>query len=98
MFCSSDEMAIGLVRSLVLAGVRVPEDISVAGFDDIDFSAMVQPALTTIAQPRRELGRTGAQVLIDLLEGRPAPTRVRLKTELVIRASTAHAPMPKRSA
>lgn len=98
VFCSSDEMAIGLVRSLVLAGVRVPEDISVAGFDDIDFSAMVQPALTTIAQPRRELGRTGAQVLIDLLEGRPAPTRVRLKTELVIRASTAHAPMPKRSA
>ena len=92
VFCANDEMAIGLIRSLVLAGVRVPQDISVAGFDDIEFSAMVQPALTTVAQPRRELGRVGAQVLVDLLAGRPAPARRRLQTKLVIRASTAQAP------
>jgi len=89
VFCSNDEMAMGLMRSLVSAGIRVPEDISVAGFDDIEFAAMAEPSLTTIRQPRRELGRTGAHVLVDVLQGRPAPPRVRLKTELVVRASTA---------
>jgi LacI family repressor for deo operon, udp, cdd, tsx, nupC, and nupG len=89
VFCSNDEMAIGLMRTLASAGVRVPHDISVAGFDDIEFAAMVEPSLTTIRQPRHELGRTGAAVLVDLLQGRPAPARVRLKTDLVKRASTA---------
>lgn len=88
VFSSSDEMAIGLVRSLSSAGLRVPDDISVAGFDDIEFAAMVQPALTTVHQPRRELGRTGASVLISLLQGRPAPERIRLRTDLIVRAST----------
>jgi LacI family repressor for deo operon, udp, cdd, tsx, nupC, and nupG len=88
VFCSSDEMAIGLMRTLASAGIRVPEDISVAGFDDIEFAAMVQPSLTTVRQPRQELGRAGASVLVDLLNGRPAPERLRLKTELVVRAST----------
>jgi len=91
VFSSNDEMAIGLMRSLVSAGLRVPQDISVAGFDDIDFAAMVEPSLTTIHQPRRELGRKAALVLLDLLNGRPAETRVRLKTDLVVRASTAPA-------
>jgi LacI family transcriptional regulator, repressor for deo operon, udp, cdd, tsx, nupC, and nupG len=88
VFSSSDEMAIGLMRTLSSAGLRVPDDMSVAGFDDIEFAAMVQPALTTVHQPRRELGRTGASVLITLLQGRPAPERIRLRTELVVRAST----------
>jgi LacI family repressor for deo operon, udp, cdd, tsx, nupC, and nupG len=89
VFSSNDEMAIGLMRTFASAGVRVPHDMSVAGFDDIEFAAMVEPALTTIHQPRRELGRTGASVLLDVLQGRPVPARVRLKTELVVRASTA---------
>ena len=88
VFSSNDEMAIGLMRSLISAGVRVPQDISVAGFDDIEFAAMVEPSLTTIRQPRRELGRTGALVLLDLLSGRSVGARVRLKTELVVRGST----------
>jgi LacI family repressor for deo operon, udp, cdd, tsx, nupC, and nupG len=66
MFCSNDEMAIGLMRTLALAGIRVPQDISIAGFDDIEFAAMANPSLTTVRQPRRELGRTGAAVLLDL--------------------------------
>jgi LacI family transcriptional regulator, repressor for deo operon, udp, cdd, tsx, nupC, and nupG len=88
VFSSSDEMAIGLMRTLSSAGLKIPDDISVAGFDDIEFAAMVQPALTTVHQPRRELGRAGASVLIALLQGSPAPERIRLKTELVVRAST----------
>ena len=92
VFCSNDEMAMGLMRDLISAGVQVPQDVSVAGFDDIEFAAMARPPLTTVRQPRRELGRAGAHVLIDLLQGRPAPRRVRLKTELVVRGSTAPAP------
>lgn len=92
IFCSNDEMAIGLLRALAQAGLRVPEDISVAGFDDIEFAAMAIPALTTIRQPRRELGRQGALALLELLRGRTPPTRLRLETELIERASTAPPP------
>ncbi|WP_201859152.1 LacI family DNA-binding transcriptional regulator [Microvirga soli] len=87
VFCTSDEMAIGLMRTLFSAGLRVPEDISVAGFDDIEFAAVAEPALTTIHQPRRELGQAAASALIDLLQGRPSPKRIRLETEIVIRDS-----------
>jgi LacI family repressor for deo operon, udp, cdd, tsx, nupC, and nupG len=89
VFCSNDEMAVGLMQAVAAAGVRVPDDISVAGFDDIELAAVVQPSLTTIRQPRREIGRTGALVLVDLLNGRLVPDRVLLETELVVRASTA---------
>jgi LacI family repressor for deo operon, udp, cdd, tsx, nupC, and nupG len=89
VFCSNDEMAIGLIRGLAAAGIRVPDDISVAGFDDIEFAGMASPPLTTIRQPRRELGRSGAAVLLDLLAGRDATRRIRLETELIERSSTA---------
>jgi LacI family repressor for deo operon, udp, cdd, tsx, nupC, and nupG len=89
VFCTSDEMAIGLMRTLFSAGFRVPDDISVAGFDDIEFAAVAEPALTTIHQPRRELGQAAATALIDLLQGRPTPKRIRLDTELVVRDSVA---------
>jgi LacI family repressor for deo operon, udp, cdd, tsx, nupC, and nupG len=89
VFCTSDEMAIGLMRTLLSAGLRVPGDISVAGFDDIEFAAVAEPSLTTIHQPRRELGQAAASVLIDLLQGRPAPKSIRLETELVLRDSVA---------
>jgi LacI family transcriptional regulator, repressor for deo operon, udp, cdd, tsx, nupC, and nupG len=89
VFCTSDEMAIGLMRTLFSAGLRIPEDISVAGFDDIEFAAVAEPSLTTIHQPRRELGQAAASALIDLLQGRSSPKRIRLETELVIRDSVA---------
>jgi LacI family repressor for deo operon, udp, cdd, tsx, nupC, and nupG len=80
-------MAIGLMRTLVSAGVRVPHDISVAGFDDIDFAGVAEPPLTTIRQPRRELGQAAAAALTALLQNRDTPQRLLLKTELVIRDS-----------
>jgi LacI family transcriptional regulator, repressor for deo operon, udp, cdd, tsx, nupC, and nupG len=95
VFCSNDELAIGLLRVLTSAGVRVPEDISVAGFDDIEFSAMATPALTTIRQPRRALGQQAATALLELLGGRTPGPRIRLETELIERASTA-APLLRR--
>jgi LacI family repressor for deo operon, udp, cdd, tsx, nupC, and nupG len=89
VFCTSDEMAIGLMRTLISAGLRVPGDMSVAGFDDIEFATVAEPSLTTIHQPRRELGQAAASALIDLLQGRPTPRSIRLDTELVIRDSVA---------
>ena len=89
VFCSNDEMAIGLLRAFASAGLRVPEDISVAGFDDIEYAGMTSPALTTIRQPRRALGQQGASALLELLAGRTPPQRIRLDTELIVRASTA---------
>jgi LacI family repressor for deo operon, udp, cdd, tsx, nupC, and nupG len=87
VFCTSDVMAIGAIRTLASAGLRVPDDVSVAGFDDIEFAAVAEPPLTTIHQPRRELGQAGATALVDLLQGRAGPNLVRLKSRLVIRAS-----------
>jgi LacI family transcriptional regulator, repressor for deo operon, udp, cdd, tsx, nupC, and nupG len=91
VFCTSDQMAIGVMRTLLSAGLKVPADISVAGFDDIEFAAVAEPSLTTIRQPRRELGQAAASALIDLLQGRPTPKSIRLDTELVIRNSVAPA-------
>jgi LacI family repressor for deo operon, udp, cdd, tsx, nupC, and nupG len=91
VFCTSDQMAIGVMRTLLSAGLKVPGDISVAGFDDIEFAAVAEPSLTTIRQPRRELGQAAASALIDLLHGRPTPKSIRLDTELVIRNSVAPA-------
>jgi LacI family repressor for deo operon, udp, cdd, tsx, nupC, and nupG len=87
VFCSNDEMAIGLIRGLASAGLRVPEDISVAGFDDIEFAGMSSPPLTTIRQPRRELGRRGASALLELMRNGSPPPRTRLPTKLIVRAS-----------
>ena len=89
VFCSNDEMAIGLIRGLSSSGIAVPGDIAVAGFDDIEFAEMTSPALTTIRQPRRELGRSGASVLLKLMRGQTPPQRIRLDTELIERDSTA---------
>lgn len=95
VFCTSDEMAIGLMRTLLSAGIRVPDDISVAGFDDIEFAAVAEPALTTIHQPRRELGQAAATALIALLQNRETSSRIRLKTEIIVRDSVAEARVPK---
>jgi LacI family repressor for deo operon, udp, cdd, tsx, nupC, and nupG len=88
VFCSNDETAIGLMRALTSAGIRVPQDISVTGFDDIEFAAIADPALTTVHQPRQELGRAGAEVLVKLLRGETVPSRIRLPTEIIVCGST----------
>lgn len=90
----SDEMAIGFMKTLGDAGVRVPEDVSVVGFDGIEFADFCHPTLTTIRQPRPALGVVGARALIDRLSGEPAPAGepIVLKGELIVRGSTGPAP------
>jgi len=90
VFCSNDEMAIGAMRALSASGLRVPDDVSVVGFDDIRFARYTTPALTTVAQPKNALGREAMSMLIELLGDAEAPPRKRiLSAELIVRGSTA---------
>lgn len=86
----SDRLAIGAVDAARSLGLRVPEDLSVAGFDDIPRAALVRPALTTIRQPLFDKGATAASLLLSAIDGAgPVPaTRHLLPTELVVRGST----------
>jgi DNA-binding LacI/PurR family transcriptional regulator len=86
--CFCDYTAIGLSQQLQTAGVRIPDAFSVIGYDDIDAATIVRPALTTLGQPLRELGRVAARMLFDQMDGRPAGDRV-FQPNLSIRGSTA---------
>jgi LacI family transcriptional regulator len=85
----NDKAAVGALQAAGERGLRVPDDVSVAGFDDIDLSRATRPALTTVRQPLQEMGRMGVTLLIRLLERhRLEALHVELATELVIREST----------
>jgi len=95
IFASSDEIAVGCISALREAGVEVPAEVSVAGFDGVDFSAMFEPPLTTMLQPRAELGRLAAEDLVRQLEGEaPRPCDIRLPCKLVIRQSVSRPGRP----
>ncbi len=89
LFCANDAMADGALEAIRVRGLRVPDDVALAGFDDLDFAAQLDPPLTTIRQGVRQLGTEAALTLFQLLKD-PAggPRRVILPTELVIRQST----------
>ncbi|MDQ2067063.1 LacI family DNA-binding transcriptional regulator [Xinfangfangia sp. CPCC 101601] len=90
LFLASDEMACGLIGELHRQGLQVPRDLSVVGFDDIELIAHIAPPLTTIRQPRADLGRIAAESLLRLLSGEAAPEGDHiLPVELVLRDSTA---------
>lgn len=80
VFCASDEMAIGAIATIKAAGKRVPEDVSVIGFDDIQFANAVDPPLTTVHQPRAEIGQTAMNLLLDVLDGNPIAQKTRVLT------------------
>jgi LacI family transcriptional regulator len=89
VFVASDAMAVGALRALRDAGKRVPEDIAVAGYDDIPFAANTDPPLTTVRQSIYRTGAMAAEMLFDIVEHpNSSPRRVILPTELVIRATT----------
>jgi LacI family transcriptional regulator len=90
VFAINDMTALGVVQELIENGVKVPEDISVLGFDNIEISSMVNPPLTTIDQPSFETGRRACRMLIDKMKGTGAETEsVTLEPTLVIRRSVA---------
>ena len=90
VFAVNDLSALGAMAVLQTAGLRVPQDISVVGFDDLEAASLVHPGLTTVRQPIAEMGRAAANTLLALIAGLDVATQqVSLPTELVVRASTA---------
>jgi LacI family transcriptional regulator len=87
--CGNDVLAIGALAGCQDAGLAVPRQVSVTGFDDLEIAAVVTPALTTVHFPTAELGSRAAQQLLARLGGRPFEMRTELPVELVVRASTA---------
>jgi LacI family transcriptional regulator len=81
----------GTIRAIHEAGLRVPDDISVLGFDDIQSAAYQVPSLTTIRQPLQKMGSSAAQLLLKKLAGEAIPEFIQVAPELVIRESTAPA-------
>ncbi|HEY8940698.1 MAG TPA: LacI family DNA-binding transcriptional regulator [Cellvibrio sp.] len=93
IFSMNDEMAIGAMQTLKNQGIRIPEDISVTGFDDIAYAKYSDPSLTTISQPAEEMGKMAMDMLLKVIEGEPLSQReCVLPTEFIIRKSTGPAP------
>jgi len=94
IFCFNDISAIGAIRALKDAGLDVPGDVSVVGFDDIQSAEYATPSLTTVRQPLREMGKRGAQVLLERIADREKdfPAEIVMMPELVVRESTGTAP------
>lgn len=93
LFAYNDISAIGAIRAIQESGLRVPQDISVMGFDDIPGAAFHSPSLTTVRQPLKRMGEVAAQTLLDRIEGKKEwPSDIAIEPELVLRESTAKAP------
>jgi len=92
IFAFNDNIAIGAMQAAHARGMRVPEDLSVVGFDDVEHATIVTPTLTTVRQPLAEMGRTAVSLLMRLMERQSFETlHVELATRLVVRESTAPA-------
>lgn len=91
VFCYNDLVATGVLLGCRELGLRVPDALSVVGYDDVDLARYVTPSLTTVHQPKLRLGQLAMQLLLDLLDDRPVADQL-LPVELVVRASTAPPP------
>ncbi|MBV8708727.1 MAG: LacI family DNA-binding transcriptional regulator [Acidobacteriaceae bacterium] len=89
VLCYNDISAFGLLKVAEECGIMIPESLSVTGFDDITFAALARPALTTVRQPRREMGRKAAELLIAIFNGSPEEKALVIRGELIVRESTA---------
>ncbi|WP_225845134.1 LacI family DNA-binding transcriptional regulator [Streptomyces sp. HPF1205] len=91
----NDMIALGLISQITARGVRVPQDISVVGFDDIPTAGLVNPALTTVSEPKEQCGRAAVDLLVDLLNDREGPGNSRrvAPMQLVVRQTTAPSPV-----
>jgi len=93
VFCGNDDLAIGALKAAKEMGLRVPEDVSITGFDDIEIASLAEPALTTVHVPHREMGRRAAGMLIDMVKTGLTPHGVELQTDIRLRRTLG--PPPK---
>ncbi|MGP8245075.1 MAG: LacI family DNA-binding transcriptional regulator [Bryobacteraceae bacterium] len=89
IFCYNDLTALGVLRSIHVRKLRVPEDISLVGFDDLFFASYTQPQLTTVRQPRRQMGRMAMESLLKLMAGKQSAEAIKVPAELIVRESAA---------
>ena len=89
VFCYNDMSALGAMRAIRAHGLIVPADISIVGFDDLFLSSYTNPMLTTVRQPKRQMGEQAMESLFQLLGGKKARSLIRVKGELIVRESTA---------
>ncbi len=92
VFCYNDMTALGVLRSAHSHRLRVPEDVSVVGFDDLFIASYTQPQLTTVRQPMQRMGRMAMESLLKLMEGHPSGEGITVPAELIVRESTAPPP------
>ena len=92
LVCATDVIAVGAIRAAHELGVKVPEDVSIVGYDDIDLASYVDPPLTTLRNPMRELGEVALDLLLDGRASETGPISRRLTGALVVRGSTGPAP------
>ncbi len=87
--CGNDVLATGAIGRAIESGIRIPDDVSITGFDDIDLAEVIQPKLTTVHVPHRRMGETAARLLLEIINGGADCRSIELATELVIRESLA---------
>lgn len=88
-FADCDALAIGAMRAFKTKGYRIPEDISIVGFDNVDFSNVIEPSLSTIHVPKKEMGKIALDRLLELIKyPRSLPTKIEVSTHLIKRCST----------
>ena len=88
IFAGNDDMAMGVIDALMAAGLKIPEDVSVVGFDDVPMASQIHPGLTTVHQPLQEIGQRAAELLLAQINGQTSIPFIELPTELIIRGST----------
>jgi LacI family transcriptional regulator len=98
VFAANDDSAYGAMHALHRRRLRIPDDISVVGFDDVQHSAYSLPPLTTVRQPLRELGREAANAIVALIDGRKPPLGAMAPLELIVRESTRALPVDAQAA
>jgi LacI family transcriptional regulator len=92
IICGNDILAVGVIQAAKAMGLRVPEDVSVTGFDDIDVAAIIEPTLTTVHVPHRRMGWCAADILLDLQTGAERGENICFETDLIVRNSLGHKP------
>lgn len=89
VFCYNDMSALGALRAIHQHGLKVPDDISIVGFDDLAIASYTSPLLTTVGQPKQQMGRMAMETMLKILSGVDAKTNIKVEGKLLIRESTA---------
>lgn len=89
VFCYNDMSALGALRAIHQHGLKVPDDISIVGFDDLAIASYTSPLLTTVGQPKQQMGRMAMETMLKILSGVDSKTNIKVEGKLLIRESTA---------